>query len=111
MATKLGKVLTEAREKAGVERGALAKEIGITASYLGLIERGAPAHVSDKLLNRIKVELRITANLEKERESANKANRKYESDLKAKREAKAVEAAPVPKKSSKKKADQTGGAA
>lgn len=109
----LGGVLRAKRESMAMDRAVLAKKIGITPGYYGLIETSAPAHVSEKLLGKIVKALGVKSDLTALREEHNQINRDYEKgrrDAKAKLEKKGAKpaakkaAAPAAKPAKKGKA-------
>lgn len=59
MRKKIGTLIRDAREKQNLTRERAARRIGISPGYLGHLERDAPVRLSDKLVQKLILKLRV----------------------------------------------------
>lgn len=78
--TTSGKLIRKARESRNLTRPQLAKSLGITPGYLGHLERDSHVHLSQALVGRIKLRLRVaipTSAVERNNAAARRWYRAY----------------------------------
>lgn len=64
-ASNLGQVLKNAREKRQLHRPSVARELGVTSNYLGMIERGERVPTVDLLVSILSLyQLELTVDLD-----------------------------------------------
>lgn len=71
--SKVSKLVRTAREKLGLTQAQAAKKLGLSVAYYGLLDRGYPTYLSERVAVKLVKQLKVSPAISKARDHHNAA--------------------------------------